>query len=83
MSLFNQYSAVLVIVFVGLVPIGLLVRRAAPERRLAALVGGVVLLIGAIFILLRPQPNSASAAEVQQLLAGNGRPALVELYSDY
>lgn len=83
MTLFNQYSAVLTIVFVGLIPIGLFVRRAAPKRRLSALIGGVALLVGAIFILLRPQPNSASAADVAQLLAGNGRPVLIQLYSDY
>ena len=83
MSFFNQYSAVITILVVGLIPIGLLVWRAPADRRLVAFIGGLVLLVGTMFLLLRPDPNGVNAAEVQQVLAGNGRPALLELYSDY
>ena len=58
-------------------------RRAPAERRLTAFLGGLVLLVVTMFLFLRPDPNGVNVAEVQQVLAGNGRPALLELYSDY
>ena len=83
MSFFNQYSAVFTIFIIGLIPIGLLVYRAPVKRRFAALIGGVALLVTVMVLFLRPDSRAVNAAEVEQVLAGNGRLALIELYSDY
>jgi drug/metabolite transporter (DMT)-like permease len=83
MSIFNQYSAVFIVLIIGLLPIGLLLRRTLPQRRPFALFGGLVLLGGIMFLFLRPDTNGVKASEVEVVLAGNGRLALLELYSDY
>ncbi|VAW36637.1 hypothetical protein MNBD_CHLOROFLEXI01-5057 [hydrothermal vent metagenome] len=83
MTILNQYSAVFILLIIGLLPIGLLLRRTPPERRLLAFVGGLTLLVGIMFLFLRPDTNGVKASEVEKVLAGNGRFALLELYSDY
>ncbi len=83
MTIFNQYSAVFILLIIGLLPIGLLLRRTPPQRRPAAFFGGLVLLAAIMFLFLRSDTNGVQASEIEVVLAGNGRLALLELYSDY
>lgn len=84
MMLFNQFSGVLAYLGVGIGLLVVILSRIAPERRrVGLLVGTAVLLFGGL-IIFRPETGGVTAVTVQQTLAAsNGRPVLLELYSDY
>ncbi|MBX3055964.1 MAG: hypothetical protein KF770_05770 [Anaerolineae bacterium] len=84
MMLFNQFSGVLVYLVVGIGLLVVVLSRIAPEkRRVGLLVGAAVLLFGGL-IVFRPEQRGVTAVTVQQTVAAaNGRPVLLELYSDY
>jgi RsiW-degrading membrane proteinase PrsW (M82 family) len=85
MTLFNQFSGVVLYLIVGIGLLVVILRRVATEKRqVAVLVGTAVLLFGGL-LLFQPATGGATAVTVQQTLAegGHGRPVLLELYSDY
>jgi hypothetical protein len=85
MTIFNQFSGVLIYLVVGIGLLAVVLSRLAPEkRRVGVLVGLAVLLFGGLLIF-RPETGGVTAVTVQQTLAdqANGRPVLLELYSDY
>lgn len=84
MMLFNQFSGVLAYLVVGIGLLAVVLSRIAPKkRRVGLLVGAAVLLFGGL-IIFRPETGGVTAVTVQQTLAAsNGRPVLLELYSDY
>lgn len=84
MMLFNQFSGVMAYLGVGIGLLAVILSRIAPERRrVGLLVGTAVLLFGGL-IIFRPETGGVTAVTVQQTVAAaNGRPVLLELYSDY
>lgn len=84
MMLFNQFSGVMAYLGVGIGLLAVILSRIAPEkRRVGLLVGAAVLLFGGLFIF-QPEQSGVTAVTVQQTLAAaDGRPVLLELYSDY
>jgi uncharacterized membrane protein YqjE len=84
MIFINQFSGVLAYLAVGMGLLAVILWRVVPEkRRVGLLIGTAVLLYGGLLIF-RPETGGASAVTVQQTLAAsNGRPVLLELYSDY
>jgi hypothetical protein len=84
MMIFNQFSGVLVYLGLGIALLVVIIWRIpAKRRRVGGLVGLAVLLFGGLLIF-RPIPAGDTAVTIQQTLAqSNGRPVLLELYSDY
>jgi len=83
-SFINQYSAILTYIILGLGILALaLWRIPVKARRIGLLVGLGILLFGGLLIF-RPVHEGVTAVTVKQTLAvGNGRPVLLEFYSDY
>ncbi len=84
MMLFNQFSGVLAYLTVGIGLLAVVLWRISPDRRrVGLLVGTAVLLFGGL-IIFRPETGGVTAVTAQQTLAAaDGRPILLELYSDY
>jgi hypothetical protein len=82
--IFNQFSGVLAYLGLGITLLVVILWRVPAERRrVGVLVGLAVLLFGGLFIF-RPMPAGETAVTLQQTLAtANGRPVLLELYSNY
>lgn len=84
MVLFNQFSGILVYLVVGIGLLAVVLSRIAPEkRRVGLLVGTAVLLFGGLFIFQSEQSGVMAVTVQQTLAATDGRPVLLELYSDY
>jgi len=70
---------------VGSAALAVVMRRlTSDKRRVGLLVGLAILLFGGLLIF-QPETSGVTAVTVQQTLAdeANGRPVLLELYSDY
>lgn len=83
MTLFNQFSGVLFYLAVGMSLLAVILwRLPAAKRRVGTLIGIGVLLFGGLLIF-QPASEGVTAVTVQQTIAANGKPVLLELYSDY
>ena len=84
MSFLNQYSGVILLVVLVTAVTTFILSRAPKKRRpfILFIAAAALLLFG--FLFFQPETDNVSSGEVQILLAqGNGRPVLLELYSDY
>lgn len=81
---FNQFSGVFIYLLLGSGLLAVVLWRIHPEkRRVGLLVGTAVLLFGGL-IIFRPETGGVTAVTAQQsVAAADGRPVLLELYSDY
>ncbi len=84
MQIFNQYSAV----FLLIVPVFLLAMAAAWRERpflsRSSLIIALLLLIVLGAFLLQPEADGVATGQVERLLSGApGQPVFIELYSDY
>lgn len=84
MSLANQYSYVLISLagILGLLVLFRVLFRARP----VALIGAGVMLAAialGLFVLLRPRTSDVDSAEAAERILANGRPTLVEFFSNY
>lgn len=84
MSILNQYSGVILLVVLVTAVTAFILSRTPKKRRPFILLGSIIILILLGFLFFQPETNSVSSSEIDVLLAqGNGRPVLLELYSDY
>ena len=84
MSILNQYSGVILLVVLVTAVTAFILFRTPKKRRPFILLGSIIILILLGFLFFQPETNSVSSSEIDVLLAqGNGRPVLLELYSDY
>lgn len=86
MALFNQYSAVLLLIITATAVFAAALILAPRRARFPIIVIGLGILTVFSFVWLQPQDrnHTSSAVDLPTLLASsNGRPVLVELYSDY
>ncbi len=81
---FNQFSGVFIYLLLGSGLLAVVLWWLSPDRRrVGLLVGTAVLLFGGLLIF-RPETGGVTAVTAQQTLAAaDGRPVLLELYSDY
>lgn len=83
MSLFNQFSALPAFLLpLGILIVSLRLTQYPTIRRYGIMVGVLGTAVLALFIF-GSRVEGDSAAEVESVLDGNGRPVLVELYSNY
>ncbi len=83
-SILNQYSGVILLLILVTAVTAFILSRAPKKRRpfILFIAFAVLLVVG--FLFFQPETDNVSSSEVQILLAqGNGRPVLLELYSDY
>ncbi len=83
-SILNQYSGVILLLVIVTAVTAFILSRAPKKRRPFVLFVAFASLLLFGFLFFQPERDNVSSSEVQTLLAqGNGRPVLLELYSDY
>ncbi|HID51479.1 MAG TPA: hypothetical protein EYP41_05520 [Anaerolineae bacterium] len=83
-SIINQYSGVILLLVIVTAVTAFILSRVPKKRRPFVLFVAFAVLLVAGFLFFQPETDNVSSSEVQILLAqGNGRPVLLELYSDY
>ncbi len=83
MTIFNQFSAVLMISTVLLtVLVGLRLRRVSGLNSLMILVVAGGIMIG-IWSAIRPSSSDVDSVASAEQLIGNGKPTLLEFFSQY
>ena len=84
MQIFNQYSAVFLLIAPFFLLAMAVVWRERPFLSRSSLIIGLLLLIVLGAFLLQPEADGVAPDRVERLLSGSpGQPVFIELYSDY
>ena len=83
-SFFNQYSAIITFIIVVIILFSVILYFTPRKWRGVVIFAGLGIMVLGWFIGFQPEQNDVSPSDVEMVLAeGNGRPAFLELYSDY
>ena len=79
-SLINQNSFLLLVIILWMIAAGVLLRKESGSRQWI-LLGGITVILGAVFFLLRPAPLVDKPAANIAAHIGAGKPVLLEFRS--
>lgn len=82
-SIFNQYSYIVISLVVLAATILVLRYFLSSWRVISAAVSGLLILMIAVFLLLRPGLSDTDSLSAAQAIIRNGKPTFVEFFSNY